>query len=444
MALIDLQMNNAIGVLCFDRNKLIISSHNLLRVYDSGTLEYEEFMYPIQAPISRVTLSLDGYVVYVLFTTGELLSTNLETKVTDTVIPWSNDMLIVRNIAGEKGEIFVMNCRPAGSLSVNIDVERWNSDMGTIIETLPVQIIRLYDMIYFSREKRVMCINTDRRVVMWDTNTSQLVVSAGEVFEGHHSNIMAVNDTMAALICDDMHALNVSYHLVIYDIFNMKVVKKMVCPFYKIQTVKIIAVLEQRYIILYTAHSLWIYDVAGEGPICRWNHDRDLTVHVTVSPDGMLVADMGNTNGVRVSKCTFGLIPPLLTETLQIDDENAIVVSLYAKMGCVKFGDTDRFWIDTSTTVTNVSLGKITVNTLGKSMSIASKNVFVWTEAIKSIVSSKAAPKDEQALRTNANIVNWYKYDLFQMASLQEKHRGIFGLRIPVNAIQLIGQYITN
>lgn len=49
---------------------------------------------------------------------------------------------------------------------------------------------------------------------------------------------------------------------------------------------------------------------------------------------------------------------------------------------------------------------------------------------------------DEQALRTNANVIKWARFDAFQLAKHRRKHRGIFGLTIPRDIVHLIGHYV--
>lgn len=455
MALLDSKMSNPINVICFDGNNFFVAGHHVLRRYNSDMTEHEEFAYPIGAPITQVKTSLDGSTVYVLFSTGEVCSTNLDTKVTNTVIPWTVDMHIVKIMPGEKGEIFVLNNRPSGTLSATTNVERWNCDTGTIIETFPTSINRYYCMSYYPRIKRLIAMGMNLRVLVWDTNHSHLIGSDAEVFEGHHSNIMAVDDKMCAFICDDIHASHVSYYLIIYDVVNMKIAKKILCPFHKTQTTQIVTVLEQRYVIVYAAQSLWICDITGDGSIWRSYDDWYLSEHVTVSPDGMLVADVVKFYGARVSRCKTSVIPPLLTDAVQVDDRS-VVLSLHVREGCVDIGGHKKFTIDMSTTVTNPSPHKITVRKssakicaeyttpLFTNISFESAIPSAWIEAIQAVVSMQTAPKDEQALRTNANVVNWHKYDLLQMVCIQENHRGIYGLRVPVNAMQLIGQYMIN
>lgn len=457
------EMGHKVNSIHYDRGNFFVAVSNKVLIFDSVTFDEDCITYPTFNTICQMTTSMDGLMLYVLFAGGHVVASKLQRHVAPTelldektthVIKGSMMMHPMYIASGEKGQIFAATLHYNSFMQLQSVVDVWDIVTCQRLEVLNGDIDQNGGLAYFSRHKKLAGVNFDNHIVVWNIVNHTHQVS-DRSFWGRCKVGMANEDTIIA------YSSKMTIEIVLIAVNDITSMKKVRFRHGCMQAPSFKGLFGSEYLGFINLGGVFMCHI-DSGACYQTACYRTLGNGIgAISENGLTTATMMSEEKFCLRRTNIGVIPPLMVT--MGDYSWSFDVSLYIAGGVIKDEYSEKTVVITAKTIvsinhpsrfsvsnsahTGVTTRKRKLDEENDKITCYVENtsrLHEWMDAISAVISVKTLPLEEQALRTNANIIGWYKFDLLQLAKHRKQHRGIFGLAIPKEVMQLIGQYVIN
>lgn len=435
-------------ILCSD-NTVYVAKNKEVIIFNIATDEEETRTFEHDSSIFRMALSRDKSVLYALLVNGDMLGTTLAT---DQSFMYFN-MYILCMTPAEESCIFVTSFFPSHGIRL--------IDTGTEknVQYVHTDLAVFTGLLYVPTHKKIIA-SAGQLLALWDIDKTDVDVSIKLTELGLIKETMLINEDMFATAT--ITGLTDTPVITLWSTSDLARIRSIRTYFPRIGDRFFVTVIEQRYLVCFIQGFIHVCDTVDQVDVHTYFILKDALGNIAASSDGQVVVYNNTENTVSLEKHQYGLLPPLIRSTMRCGGApNWCKVELHRTQKAITIDGNPAFQLRPTTIITVESRCSFVIENASTCTGVQTRkrkaqqesdtlkltvtrvgDVARWTNAIAAVVSMMSLPDDEQLMRTNHNVINWHRFDMFQMTKQRKNHRGLFELVVPRNVIQLIGYYL--